>query len=77
MVCILKVWAAKVMLDNYSYEEYQVANKKVAAETLITKNLSAKSFVTKNLSQPHMISIAKSKDKPLTSSFKDDNAVNF
>ncbi|WP_350656631.1 glycosyltransferase family 2 protein [Psychrobacter sp. S1-30-MNA-CIBAN-0213] len=80
MVCILKVWAAKVMLDNYSYEEYKVANKRVAAETLITKNLSAisaKSFVTKNLSQPHMISIAKSKDKPLTSSFKDDNAVNF
>lgn len=80
MVCILKVWAAKVMLDNYSYEEYKVANKRVAAETLITKNLSAisaKSFVTKNLSQPHMISIAKSKYKPLTSSFKDDNAVNF
>lgn len=67
MVCILKVWAAKVMLDNYSYEEYKVANKRVAAEI----------FVTKNLSQPHMISIAKSKDKPLTSSFKDDNAVNF
>ncbi|AMN68047.1 glycosyltransferase family 2 protein [Psychrobacter sp. P11G5] len=80
MVCILKIWAAKVMLDNYSYEEYKVANKRVAAETLITKNLSAisaKSFVTKNLSQPHMISIAKSKDRPLVSSFKDDNAVNF
>ncbi len=80
IVCILKIWAAKVMLDNYSYEEYKVANKRVAAETLITKNLSAisaKSFVTKNLSQPNMISIAKSKDKPLTSLFKDDNAVNF
>ena len=66
IVCLLKIWATKVMLDNYSYAEYKIANETIA----IDKPINHKS------SQPRMTG-SKLKDKPLASSFKDDNAVNF
>ncbi len=64
-VCLLKLWATKVMLDNYSYAEYKSANETIVIDKSITYKLS----------QPHIAGLSKSKEE--ASSFKDDNAVNF
>ncbi|WP_299186655.1 glycosyltransferase family 2 protein [uncultured Psychrobacter sp.] len=53
-VCILKIWAAKVMLVNYGYEKRCATNKTVAVKTAFAKNLS----------QLQAVSINKSKNNP-------------
>jgi len=61
MVCILKIWAAKVVLVNYGYEKNYATNKTVAVKTTGAKSIS----------QPQITSTNRTK------SFQDDNAVNF
>ncbi|MEN2750333.1 glycosyltransferase family 2 protein [Psychrobacter sp. FBL11] len=61
VVCILKIWAAKVMLVNYGYEKRSVTNKAVTVKNTFAKNLSHSRIVRLNEKK----------------SFEDDNTVNF
>ena len=68
VVCLLKLWAAKVMIANYGYEKISIANKVIAVDHLVAQKPS----------QPRSISLIKIKDTTLAAAFnKDDEAVNF
>lgn len=72
MLCILKIWAAKVMLDNYGYEHINAVDK-----STVNKVVAVNPFVAKEPSQLRRTGMVKSKDNASVSTFKDDSAVNF
>ncbi|MGM8909851.1 glycosyltransferase family 2 protein [Psychrobacter sp. 1U1] len=61
VICILKIWSAKVMLVNYGYEKRSATNKAVTVKNTFAKNLSHSRIVRLNEKK----------------SFEDDNTVNF
>lgn len=79
MVCLLKLWAAKVMFTNYNYVEIatgtslppakSISNMKLVANTQLTKIKLSKTKSTE-------IQAFEPKSKPVISLFKNDNAVN-
>lgn len=82
MLCILKIWAAKVMLDNYGYEHISAlkkgaVNKGAVNKSTVNKVVAVNPFVAKEPSQLRRTGMVKSKDNSSVSTFKDDSAVNF
>ncbi|WP_321156655.1 glycosyltransferase family 2 protein [Psychrobacter sp. LV10R520-6] len=78
-VCLLKLWAAKVMFANYNYGEVATSTSLPSAKSVSNIRLVANAKVTKiklSKTKSTEVQIFKPKSKPVISLFKDDNAVN-
>jgi cellulose synthase/poly-beta-1,6-N-acetylglucosamine synthase-like glycosyltransferase len=78
-VCLLKLWAAKVMFANYNYGEVATSTSLPLAKSVSNIRLVANPQLTKiklSKTKPIEIKNFKPKSKPVITLFKDDNAVN-